>query len=136
MLRKGPATKSNEFSGKIQTPLIFGKLHCNFFLENVRKKLYNWSKICNIIFWIENYPPAPLALFRKFIRFGSAPFTYLMLIFDLPTPPPPWNALIVRSHFNLAHYYAILLCSLDNLDGQLTIQIQKQRMSIKARHRT
>ena len=66
--------------------------------------------------------------------FGN--ITYLMLMFDLPTPPPPWNGLIVRSHLNLAHCFAIFLCSLDNLVGKLTIQIQKQRMSIKAKHRT
>ena len=28
-------------------------------------------KICNINFWIENDPTPPLALFKKFIRFGS-----------------------------------------------------------------
>ena len=30
------------------------------------------AKICNINFWIENDPPPPLELFRKFIRFGDA----------------------------------------------------------------
>ena len=28
------------------------------------------AKICNINFWIENDPPPPLELFRKFIHFG------------------------------------------------------------------
>ena len=29
------------------------------------------AKICNINFWIENEPPPPSELFRKFIRFGG-----------------------------------------------------------------
>ena len=45
----------DEFSEKFQTafdptPLIFGKLYCIFF----PKKPWLKSKICNIIFWIEN----------------------------------------------------------------------------------
>ena len=68
-LGTGQATKTDHFSEKFQTafdppPLIYGKLS--------EKNPIKRSKICNINFWIENYPsPPPLALFRKFIRFGS-----------------------------------------------------------------
>ena len=37
---------------------------------HAQKPLFKAPKICNINFWIENDAP-PLALFRKFIRFGS-----------------------------------------------------------------
>ena len=57
-------------------------------------------------------------------------------MFDLPTPPPPLNGFIVRGHLNQSHRFALFPCSLDNLVGQLTIQTQKQRMNIKAKHRT
>ena len=35
-----------------------------------KKAVFKGPKICNINFWIENAPHPPLALFRKFIRFG------------------------------------------------------------------
>ena len=57
-------------------------------------------------------------------------------MFDLPTPPPPLNGFIVRGHLNQSHRFAIFPCSLDNLVGQLTTQTQKQRMNIKAKHKT
>ena len=53
-LGKGGATKSDEFSEKFQTafdpPLIFGKLYCNFFSENVRKKPLIKFKNCSTSF--------------------------------------------------------------------------------------
>ena len=36
-----------------------------------QKALFKVPKICNINFWIKNYPIPPLALFRKLIWFGS-----------------------------------------------------------------
>ena len=34
-LGTGHATKSGEFSEKLQSPLIFGKLYCNFFMADM-----------------------------------------------------------------------------------------------------
>ena len=36
-----------------------------------QKALFKGPKTCNINFWIENDPPLPLELFRKFICFGG-----------------------------------------------------------------
>ena len=41
-----------------------------FYQFHAQKALFKVPKICNINFWIENNP-LPLALFKKFIRFGS-----------------------------------------------------------------
>ena len=38
---------------------------------HAQKALFKVPKICNINFWIENDPPPPLELFRKFIQFGN-----------------------------------------------------------------
>ena len=42
---------------------------CDEKYTSSQKALFKVPKICNIIFWIENDPPRPLALFQKFIRF-------------------------------------------------------------------
>ena len=44
---------------------------CDEKYTSFQKALFKVPKICNINFWIENAPPPPLALFQKFIRFGS-----------------------------------------------------------------
>ena len=71
-------SKTDEFSE--ESPLIFGKLYCNFFnwLRSLQKLPFSWSnspvqrsKFCNTNFWIEN-DPSHSEFFRKFIRFGGA----------------------------------------------------------------
>ena len=48
----------------------------NYLQFHDQKALFKVPKICNIIFRIENDTPPPLALFQKFIRFGSATLPY------------------------------------------------------------
>ena len=43
-----------------------------------QKALFKVPKICNINFWIENDPTPPLALFQKFIRFGSGILPFVL----------------------------------------------------------
>ena len=52
---------------------------------HAQKALFKVPKICNIDFWIENYPP-PLALFQKFIRFGSGILPLRCLVSTFLTP--------------------------------------------------
>ena len=68
-------SKTDEFSEKFQTafdptPITFRKSYCNFFPKFMTKVSPIMVKICNINFLIENDPPPPSELFRKFIRFG------------------------------------------------------------------
>ena len=79
-------------------PSPFGKLYCNFFSENVRKKTFiKVQNLRNINFWIENgpRPPPPFESFPKI-----HPFWY-----SLPVPNCVACATILT-------YFKHTLCSL------------------------
>ena len=91
------------------TPPHFRKITLQIFSENVRKKLYNWSKICNIIFWIEN-DPSPLWNFSKYSfdlvqptvpqhHFHFIIFFGTLYLTNAPTPTKSQNRIMLKKSF-------------------------------------
>ena len=76
--------------------------------------LFKFPKNCNINFWIENDPPTPLELFRKFIR----PLILVKVISS------NWGRLLLNVSTIFGRVDAVLLISRNQVDKSAKVHLE------------